>query len=207
MRFIGIDNGVNGAIAVINGGGYIVRVDKMPPIDAELLALLSAIRADSGYVRAVLEFAQAFPKMGTSSAFNYGKGYGSMQMALHAAGIPFEIVVPRKWQAALGCLSGRDKNITKRRAQQLFPSITVTHAIADALLMAEYCRRIEGQRQPSSNGEQHGKEEKEGSEGQAGQTLQGGRHGGKIESQRESQARRAQPGSSRHGAGAIEEAR
>ena len=168
MRFVGIDNGINGAIAVIDDRGAIIRVDKMPAIDAEVLALLVAIALDTGDVRAMLEHAQAFPKMGTSSAFNYGKGYGAMQMALHAAGIPYEIVVPRKWQAALCCLSGRDKNITKRRAQQLFPSIPVTHVIADSLLIAEYCRRIEGQRQPSSNGGQHGKQK---------ETLQGGHRG------------------------------
>ena len=33
-----------------------------------------------------------------------------------------------------------DKNVTKNRAQQLWPTIKVTHAIADALLLGEYCR-------------------------------------------------------------------
>ena len=36
-----------------------------------------------------------------------------------------------------------DKNVTKRRAQELFPGARVTHAVADALLLAEYCRRLE----------------------------------------------------------------
>ena len=65
-----------------------------------------------------------------------------MRMALTAAEIPFDIVVPRKWQAALSCLSGGNKNITKQRAQQIFPNVKVIHANADALLMAEYCRRL-----------------------------------------------------------------
>lgn len=42
----------------------------------------------------------------------------------------------------MGCLTNGDKNITKQRAQQLFPSAKVTHKIADALLLAEYCRRV-----------------------------------------------------------------
>lgn len=148
MLFLGIDNGANGAIAAIVEGGGVYRVDKMPATDAELLALLTTLAesleqpGSDWRVFAVLEFAQAFPKMGTSSAFTYGRGYGAMQMALHAAGIPFDIVVPRKWQAALSCLNRGDKNVTKRRAEQLFPSIKITHANADALLMAEYCRRI-----------------------------------------------------------------
>jgi hypothetical protein len=31
--------------------------------------------------------------------------------------------------------------VSKRKAQELFPGIKVTHAIADALLIAEYNRR------------------------------------------------------------------
>jgi hypothetical protein len=59
-------------------------------------------------------------------------------MALTAAGIPFTRVRPQIWQKELNCLTGGQKNITKQRAQELFPSIKVTHAIADALLIAKY---------------------------------------------------------------------
>jgi len=38
-------------------------------------------------------------------------------------------------------MTGGDKNVSKRRAQELFPEIKITHAIADALLIAEYARR------------------------------------------------------------------
>jgi hypothetical protein len=38
-------------------------------------------------------------------------------------------------------LSKGDKNVTKRKAQELFPSLKITHATADALLIAEYLRR------------------------------------------------------------------
>ena len=79
--------------------------------------------------------------MGCVSAFTFGRGYGALLMALTAARIPFDVVQPAKWQQGLGCRSGGDKHVTKRRAQQLFPSVTVTHALADALLIAEFCRR------------------------------------------------------------------
>jgi hypothetical protein len=93
-----------------------------------ILAVLQAVSFGGTWTTfAVLEHAQAFPKMGVSSAFNYGRGYGAIQMALAAAGIPFDIVVPRKWQAALGCLTRGDKNVSKRRAEQLFPG-TEDHA-------------------------------------------------------------------------------
>jgi hypothetical protein len=61
---------------------------------------------------------------------------------LVAAGLPFELVSPAMWQRAMGCLSGGDKNVTKRKAQELFPDLYITHATADALLIAEYGRRL-----------------------------------------------------------------
>lgn len=96
-----------------------------------------------GEARAVLEFVRTMPKQGIVSAFTFGRGYGGLRMALVAARIPFVEVVPRKWQGALGCLTKGDKNVSKRKAQELFPNIKVTHTIADALLLAEYCRREE----------------------------------------------------------------
>jgi hypothetical protein len=38
-------------------------------------------------------------------------------------------------------MSAGNKNVTKTRAAQLFPGVKMTHAIADALLIAEYGRR------------------------------------------------------------------
>jgi len=46
------------------------------------------------------------------------------------------------WQKALGCMTKGDKNITKRLASELFPAIKCTHTVSDALLIAEYGRRI-----------------------------------------------------------------
>jgi hypothetical protein len=81
--------------------------------------------------------------MGVKSAFTFGNGYGHLEMALTAAGIPFERVRPQKWQQAMGCMTKGDKNVSKRRAQELYPQLKVTHATADALLIATY-----GTRQP-----------------------------------------------------------
>jgi hypothetical protein len=59
-------------------------------------------------------------------------------MALTAAGIPFERVRPQVWQKAMGCMTKGDKNVSKRKAQELFPSIKVNHYVADSLLIASY---------------------------------------------------------------------
>lgn len=143
---MGVDVGANGGIAIISSDGSIVRAAKMPETDADILAEVSyaAREFPLATIRATIEKVHSSPQMGVKSAFSFGGAYRALRMALTAAGIPFDEVSPAKWQRALTCLSGGDKNVTKQRAQQLFPGPTyhITHAIADALLIAEYGRRM-----------------------------------------------------------------
>lgn len=93
---------------------------------------------------AMIENVHSFPGQGVASSFKFGRNYGLLLGSLYSSGCPFETVSPQKWQKALGCLTHGDKNISKSMAQRLFQDIKVTHAIADALLIAEYCRRVKG---------------------------------------------------------------
>jgi len=90
-----------------------------------------------------MEKVHAFPKQGGSSIFKFGHNYGFVRASVMATLTPLIDVSPMKWQSALGCLTKGNKNVTKARAQQWFPKMKVTHGIADALLIAEYGRRIE----------------------------------------------------------------
>lgn len=148
MIYIGIDPGLSGGLAILAAEGAVVSAVPMPSTDADVFAHLDAsagvdiFEPKATSARAILERVSASPQMGVTSAFTFGKGYGGLRMALTAAGIPFDEVTPQKWQKAMQCLTGGDKNVSKRRAQQLFPQVKITHAIADALLIAEYCRRF-----------------------------------------------------------------
>ena len=148
---IGIDPGKSGGLASVADDGRLVHVAKMPETDQDLLDLLEEWGENGTLkVHAYLERVNAGVfgqmgkkgKMGVSSAFTFGGGYRALQMALTARRIPFDLVSPQTWQKAMQCRSGGDKNVTKRRAQQLFPSVKVTHHIADSLLIAEYGRRL-----------------------------------------------------------------
>lgn len=150
MTIIGIDPGINGGIAWIADGE--ARVEKMPETIADLWELISDIRYQEYATprlegehgcKAYIENVSSSPQMGVVSAFSFGRGYGNLEMALTAAGIPFERVRPQKWQKELSCLTKGNKNITKERAQELFPNIKCTHAVSDALLIAEYGRRLQ----------------------------------------------------------------
>ena len=142
---VGIDPGKNGGIAVI--GDYGTYVNKMPDTLQDLWDMIEEISIGDGHdsepslCRAYIEQIHSSPQMGVVSAFTFGNGFGHLEMALTAAGIPFERVRPQVWQKALGCMTKGDKNITKAKAQEMFPSLKVTHATADALLIAEYGKR------------------------------------------------------------------
>ena len=142
MTTIGIDPGKSGGIAWITDGKPCV--EKMPGSLRDLWDLICDITnhprstVDGRKYKAYIEQVHSSPQMGVKSAFTFGNGFGHLEMALTAAGIPFERVRPQKWQQVMGCLTKGDKNVSKRRAQELFPSMKVTHATADALLIAAY---------------------------------------------------------------------
>jgi len=137
--YIGIDPGLSGGVAFVPESGT-PWAHKMPETDRDLIDLIrDSINLFDA--RAVIELVHSSPQMGVKSAFTFGEGYGRLQMALTALGVPYERVRPQAWQKAMGCLTKGDKNVSKRRAQELFPALKVTHAIADALLIGEYARR------------------------------------------------------------------
>ncbi len=142
MTIIGIDPGKSGGIAWITNGKPCV--EKMPETPQDLYDLIMSIKGEWKFCKAYIEQVHSSPQMGVTSAFTFGQGFGHLEMALTAAGIPFERVSPQKWQKSLGCLTKGDKNVSKRRAQELFPSMKVTHATADALLIAEFGTRSHG---------------------------------------------------------------
>lgn len=151
MISIGCDPGKNGAIAWIDGRGN-ACVEKMPDNLQDLWGIfqdLAPIPFTGEPVRAYLEQVNAGVfaapdkdekkrRMGVTSAFTFGNGFGHLEMALTAAKIPFVRVRPKEWQEALGCMTKGNKNITKQKASELFPHIKCTHAVSDALLLAYY---------------------------------------------------------------------
>ena len=139
--YIGIDPGASGGIAWITSNG--MAVEAMPETDKDIFDLLASIHSDglAGGIKAVIESVHSMPRQGVASSFKFGMNFGSLKMALIASGIPHEFVTPQKWQKDMRCMTGGDKNVSKRRAQELFPAIKVTHAKADAMLLAEYARK------------------------------------------------------------------
>jgi Holliday junction resolvasome RuvABC endonuclease subunit len=142
---MGIDPGAKGGICVIE-----YRHTDTQFTLQKLENLTEADIADFVWQQAskvtltVIEKLGGLPKhmRGSIGAFKIGKSYGFLLGLLTASNIPFEEVTPQKWQKAMDCLTGGDKNITKSKCQKLFPHLKATHAISDAVLMAAYANRL-----------------------------------------------------------------
>lgn len=155
---IGIDPGLDGAVAIIDDVGAYIGVMPTPTLtlrrarglrreyDLPGLAALLIPHARNG-VHAILEEAQAMPGQGTRSMFTIGLGFGLWLGLLAAYQIPYTRVRPGVWKRAMG-LIGTDKEAARLRAQQLFPTADLRrkadHGKAEALLLAAYGRETLG---------------------------------------------------------------
>jgi crossover junction endodeoxyribonuclease RuvC len=157
MIYIGIDPGASGGLAAMDKSGVISAVG-IPPTEYEVLVWFRDLRRGwidistegNGYgCMAMIEQVGAMPGQGVTSMFAFGRSYGFLRGLLVALEIPFEEVRPQKWQKEFGLIARGEKltqtekkNRNKQKAQQLWPHLKITHATADALLIAEYGRRM-----------------------------------------------------------------
>lgn len=147
---IGIDPGNNGGISFGYEDGTLIDTTKMPQTPRDILDYLEHIKQIAGYdcndnVVCYLEKVQGMPGQGGMAMFNFGKGFGYLEMGLIGMNIQTVEVTPQKWQkffqlgASKSCSSKTEwKNKLKAKAQQLFPKIKVTLWNADALLLYYY---------------------------------------------------------------------
>ena len=136
--YIGIDPGNSGAIAAFIGDT--IQWIGNDSTEHELSSWLADVTADADAV-AMLEQVHSMPGQGVKSTFTFGQSFGFLRGLLIAHRVPFEMVTPTKWQTALRCRTGGKKAISRAKAQELFPSQRWTNKNADAVLLAEYCRR------------------------------------------------------------------
>lgn len=148
MLFIGVDPGNSGALAAVSSAPMSERALVFPTPDFEAVrAAVTVIRslAEDVYPVAAVEKVHAFPGQGVSSSFTFGKSYGSVIQGLVDGDFAILDVTPREWMRALGLPSREEagsktakKNAHKAMAAALFPDVKVTHAVADALLIARW---------------------------------------------------------------------
>lgn len=145
MIYIGIDPGKDGAMAIISNIYDAVNISTF-----DAARYMTALKNLSGKykIKCCLERVGAMPRQGVTSMFKFGENYGFIQGLLTAYCIPYELVTPQRWKKEFG-ITG-DKNSSIAVCKRLFPDVSLRRTerckkdsadFAEALLMAEYCRR------------------------------------------------------------------
>ncbi len=155
---VGIDPGLDGAVAMIGAGG--VEAAVTPTLAAGRkgrrqydAAAMARLLAGRQVELAVIEAVGAMPGQGVASTFRFGLGYGLWLGLLAAPGIPHQAVTPQAWKKVILAGTARDKAAAIAFASRRYPGLSllatprssVAHdGIADAVCLAEYARRQVG---------------------------------------------------------------
>lgn len=147
---LGIDPGVGGAIAAIFPSGDITHVNLRDQLEALdwLRALEMQAQLEDWGMHAMIELVTGFVRGGgnmANTSFKLGVSYGHALGCFQSLRISFETIPPATWQRELrvpkiDTYAGR-KRALKMLARNMFPRVRVTDSNADAILIAEYCRR------------------------------------------------------------------
>ncbi|AYC20082.1 hypothetical protein DZA65_03207 [Dickeya dianthicola] len=146
---VGIDPGCSGAIVALTASGGVFSVLPMPTLRLGNKTRVNGSHAgfwlqEQGEIKhAYLEHVGAMPGQGTASMFSFGHSVGVIEGLLMGIGIPYTLVTPQAWKKSAG-LIGTDKDASRSRAIQLYPSLRELdkkakgQAIADAILIARH---------------------------------------------------------------------
>ncbi len=129
---IGLDPGVNGAVALLDARGVLLDVVDMPTladgtggkrsINAPLLA---AVVREFGPSLAYCEFVGARPGEGPVGAFSFGRCRGVIEGTLGALGVPVKMIAPAAWKRTVGIPPGKDgaKDAARSEAIRRWPGM------------------------------------------------------------------------------------
>jgi crossover junction endodeoxyribonuclease RuvC len=154
--YAGIDPGKEGAIAVIYGRSVefwdaptlnVGKGSKRAYDEAAMVEILKNLRtATFG-----LELVHSMPGQGVASMFSQGEGFGLWKGILSALETRWQLVTPQAWKKALMAGQPKEKASSVLVASRLFPNAQkllrgprgrALDGRADALLIAEYVRRL-----------------------------------------------------------------
>ena len=142
-KFIGIDPGKGGGIAVITD--ETVQTHNCPKtVDGMALLIGMCLNDVAAYrTKVFLEKVWSFPTDGRAGSFTFGCNYGQWQGILASHELHPVFVTPKEWQSHFDIKKGLPKNIRKKILKQISKercpnTKKITLKTADALLIAIY---------------------------------------------------------------------
>jgi hypothetical protein len=147
-KFIGIDPGKGGGIAVLSKNGNEVKKCPESVHDMSLMFALMVGSTPADRVLVMLEKVWARPHDGRSSVFTFAQNYGRWEGIIASHEIQPHYVTPQVWMKAIGCpakLKKQErKNYLKQLSKDMYPKIAkkLTLKTADAILIAHYAKHM-----------------------------------------------------------------
>ena len=139
MTILGIDPGLNGAIAVLTEAGELIAVHDMPTLEdgakgrrAVNPALLASVIYSTHATAAFCELVGPRPTNSTTGAFGFGRSRGIVEGILAAAGIPLTMVSPPVWKRAANIAPGKENKDSAR-------SVAISRWPSQAAFFARKC--------------------------------------------------------------------
>lgn len=152
-QIIGVDIGMNGAIALYDGKELLTwrmpvyqitkNGGKRRKVNIDGVNEVLDVCQSMGFIdMAYIEQVSAQPGNGGAAAFTYGFGAGVIEAIFQCRRIPFTYVLPQVWKKAMAC--PKEKNAARLRASQLLPDYkhhwdkVCLDGVAEASLIALY---------------------------------------------------------------------
>jgi len=139
MTILGIDPGLDGAIAELTETGELIRIYDMPTLEdgakgrrALNPALLAAMVYASHATAAYCELVGPRPTDSTTGAFCFGRSRGIIEGVLAAAGIPLVLIAPTVWKRGANIAPGKENKDSAR-------SVAISRWPSQASLFARKC--------------------------------------------------------------------
>ena len=160
--WIGIDPGVNGAMARI---AYYADDDidvdvtilpkagkkelDLPDIRHWLKQALTVVGQRGIYV--AIEKVTSMPKQGVTSMFTFGRAYGQLEGIVSTLGLSYVLVTPTQWKKYVLVGTAKDKDAAVTYCRRMYPDVSLlptdksrkpNENMADALCIATYSRLL-----------------------------------------------------------------
>ena len=146
FKYIGIDPGASGGIAVIDEKG-IMMAYKCPKSSDEMSLLFQMCMGSTSAanIKLLMESVWARPTNAVRAAFSYGVNYGQWLGIVATHEVEMNTAIPVEWIKWVGCPKALKRDVRKRwlkeKAGELYPNVNkLTLATSDAILITHYAK-------------------------------------------------------------------
>ena len=133
MRIIGVDPGLTGAIAILDGN-KVINLFEMPIMadgkknkrqlnSAQLVSIIKENIKNKEETAVIVEQVNAMPGQGVTSMFNFGQTFGAIKGVCAALELPIFFVRPSKWKKHFELINS-SKDSSRTKVIEMYPSLS-----------------------------------------------------------------------------------